>query len=46
MSDTADIMEPILEEKLKKLEEIVLGYGQMIQVKHFDPIRDNTRNLV
>ncbi len=30
MPDTADIMESTLEEKLKKLEEIILGYGQMI----------------
>lgn len=30
MSETADIIESTLEEKLKKLEEIILGYGQMI----------------
>lgn len=30
MSNVTDIMDTSLEEKLKKLEEIILGYGQMI----------------
>ena len=30
MSNGTDIMDTSLEEKLKKLEEIILGYGQMI----------------
>ena len=30
MSNVTDVMDTSLEEKLKKLEEIILGYGQMI----------------